>query len=107
VAKNIGDAPPAQAAGGSPAELAAAVQAAVAPLAAQLAELRGLVAKDAIAAPSRRAIQPGSLLTATSVARQSPAEVIMESDRTNTQTDKNVTPGLRGLVRRSVFGNGG
>ena len=107
VAKNIGDQPAVATAGVSPDALAAAVQMAVAPLVAELAAVKGLISKAAPGAPVRRAIQPGSLLTARTVVGQAPSEVIMEADRGNTQTDKNVTPGLRSLVRRTVFGNGG
>ena len=107
VAKNIGDQPAVATAGVSPDALVAAVQAAVAPLAAELAAVKGLISKAAPAALPRRAIQAGSLLAAKSVVGQAPEEVIMEADLKNPRSDRNVTPGLRNLVRRTVFGNGG
>lgn len=106
---NIGgtDAPAADAAvgGGITIEqLQQAVALGVAPLAAELEALRSAsvvnnVAPAPVDEPVRRALQTAAFAA---VGQGAQKEVIMEADQRNPKTDKNVTPGLRSLVRRTV-----
>ena len=83
-----------------------AVAAGVAPLAAEFEAFKSAsavagapVAPVDPAEPVRRALQTAAFAQ---VGNGPPKEVIMESDTRNPKTDKNVTPGLRSLVRRTV-----
>lgn len=104
VAKNISDQPAPEALGGmSPEQFTAAVQAAVAPIVAPLVAALGSAGNvTPSGAAIRRAIQPGSLLEAKSLAGQSPDPVIPEAEWKNPKSEANVTPGIRNLVRRTV-----
>jgi hypothetical protein len=81
------------------------VAAEVAPLAAEVEALKSVSAVNAPvspvdpADPARRALQTAAFAQVGTGPQQ---EVIMESERSNPKTDKNVTPGLRSLVRRTV-----
>ena len=86
-------------------QITLAMQAAVAPLTGRITALEASPAAPVErAAPVARAIKSGSLLDAAPVARTeaAPEMAIMEADLSNPKTDKNVTPGIRSLVRTSV-----
>lgn len=85
-----------------------AIAVGVAPIAAEVEALKSASAASAPvnpADPVRRALQTASLGVGQS---GPPAEVtIPEAEFSNQKSSHNVTPGLRNLVRRTVFGNGG
>ena len=79
-----------------------AVATEVAPLAAEVEKLKTASTASEEDGPVRRAVQSGSLFMAQKSGVTEPGEVITESDVKNPKTDKNVTPGLRSLVRQTV-----
>jgi hypothetical protein len=107
---NIGgdEAPAADAVGGGVTieQMQQAVAAGVAPFVAELEALKSASAvNDASPVePVRRALQTASLGVGQS---GPPAEVILAAEYGNPKSDKNVTPGIRAMVRRTVFGKGG
>lgn len=102
---NIGgdNAPVAEAAGSGVTieQIQQVVTSAVAPIAAEVEALKSASIANAPdeAEPVRRALQTAAFAQVGSGPQK---EVIMESDRSNPKTNKNVTPGLRNLVRRTV-----